>query len=88
MYVLQKVMGSGPYVKYSNNISTSKVAKAAAKGTNAPFAVSNDFILVLLSYNCHGEILVLYNCFFLLHTVLIKKVKITFSDGLIHLTIM
>jgi ubiquinol-cytochrome c reductase core subunit 2 len=38
--VLQQVMGTGPYVKYGSGVSASKVAKAAASGTNAPFAAS------------------------------------------------
>lgn len=36
--VLQQVMGTGPYVKYGTNISTSKVSQAAAVGSGAPFA--------------------------------------------------
>ncbi|KAK2160791.1 hypothetical protein LSH36_127g15026 [Paralvinella palmiformis] len=33
-------MGSGSSIKYSNNIASSKVSKAAAKGTNAPFSAT------------------------------------------------
>lgn len=38
--VLQLVLGTGPYVKYSNNLASSKVAKAAASATTHPFAAS------------------------------------------------
>lgn len=38
--VLQQVMGTGPFVKYGSNLSSSKVARAAGAGTNAPFAAA------------------------------------------------
>ncbi len=37
--VLQKAMGTGPYLKYSPN-GNSKVTQAAAQVTSSPFAVS------------------------------------------------
>lgn len=40
LYVLQQVMGTGPRVKYSSNVATSKVSKAIAQGTSSPFAAS------------------------------------------------
>lgn len=40
MFVLQKVMGSGPSIKYSSNMTNSKVSKAASQGTAQPFAAS------------------------------------------------
>lgn len=38
--VLQRVMGTGPFVKYGTNVSSSKVGKAAANATQAPFAAT------------------------------------------------
>lgn len=42
--VLQLVLGTGPYVKYSNNLASSKIGKAAAAATSNPFAVGNMFL--------------------------------------------
>jgi ubiquinol-cytochrome c reductase core subunit 2 len=38
--VLQLVLGTGPYVKYSSNLVSSKIGKAAAAATSNPFAAS------------------------------------------------
>lgn len=38
--VLHHCMGTGPYVKYSNNSVTSRVGKAAAQATSNPVAAS------------------------------------------------
>lgn len=38
--VLQLVLGTGPYVKYSSNLASSKIGKAAASATSSPFAAS------------------------------------------------
>lgn len=38
--VLQSVCGHGPYVKYSNNLASSKISKAASAATTGPFAAS------------------------------------------------
>lgn len=41
--VLQLVLGTGPYVKYSSNLASSKIGKAASSATSSPFAVGNCF---------------------------------------------
>jgi len=38
--VLQHIMGTGPYVKYSGGVASSKVAQAAAQAATLPFAAS------------------------------------------------
>lgn len=38
--VLQMIMGTGPYVKYSHGIGGSKLTQAVAKATDTPFAIS------------------------------------------------
>lgn len=43
--VLQLVLGTGPYVKYSSNLASSKIGKAAASATSSPFAVSSSLFL-------------------------------------------
>jgi len=40
LLVLQNIMGTGPRIKYSNNMTSSKAMQAAAQGTSAPFAAS------------------------------------------------
>ena len=42
--LLQLVLGTGPYVKYSSNLASSKIGKAAAAATSSPFAVGNLFL--------------------------------------------
>ena len=41
--VLQHVMGAGPSIKYSSNMTNSKVNQAAASAAAGPFAVSQYF---------------------------------------------
>ncbi|KAK3586086.1 hypothetical protein CHS0354_033208 [Potamilus streckersoni] len=38
--VLQMILGSGPFLKYSSNITCSKLARAVSKVTDQPFAIS------------------------------------------------
>ncbi|KAL3876312.1 hypothetical protein ACJMK2_034174 [Sinanodonta woodiana] len=38
--VLQMILGSGPFVKYSSNVVCSKLAQAISKTTNQPFSIS------------------------------------------------
>lgn len=48
--VLQRVMGTGPYIKYSSNMATSRVTQAAAQATSNPYAAT----CLNLSYSDSG----------------------------------